>query len=151
MSGGREIGGAALASAALYDLGLGFSYARRPVLLQLARTARIGESLGLIGGGFTGDSEAASASTNSSASNYPLVNLHRLDGDDSYWLAPAADAERSKNLFASRPLSGLPFGQYALTVFVNGISSESCVFSLRESVPADHVFRDGFDSDLNCN
>ena len=71
--------------------------------------------------------------------------------DDSYWLTPETGATRSENLFASRPLSGLPFGQYALTMFVNGISSEACVISLRESVPADHLFRDGFDSDLNCN
>jgi hypothetical protein len=79
------------------------------------------------------------------------VNLSRIEGDDSYWLAPDVDAERSQNLFVSRTLSGLPFGQYALTMFVNGISSESCVISLRESVPADHLFRDGFDTDLGCN
>jgi hypothetical protein len=150
MSGGRESNGNAIAGAAVYDLGLGAAFARRPILLQLSNVPRVGLPFTLTGGGFTGDSEAASASTNSSASNYPLVNLRRLDGDGSYWLAPDHAAERSANLFVSRPLQPLPYGQYAVTMFVNGIGSAACIVSIRDSVPADHVFRDGFDTDLDC-
>jgi hypothetical protein len=110
----------------------------------------VGVPFALVGGGFTGDSEAATSSTNSSASNYPLVNLRRLDGNGSYWLEPDHDAVRSANLFVSRPLQPLPYGQYAVTMFVNGIGSAACVVSIRDTVQADHVFRDGFDTDLAC-
>lgn len=151
LAGGRDGNGAAIAAAALYDRGLGAAFARRPVVLQLGAAPRINEPLRLIGDGFNGDSEAASASNNSSPTNYPLVNLRRVDGDDSYWLQPDADSLRSPNLFVSDRIGGLPFGQYALTVIVNGIPSKACMISIRESVPDDSVFREGFESDLGCN
>ena len=151
MSGGRDNNGNAIAGAVVYDFGLGAAFARRPVLLQLGNVAHVGLPFTLVGGGFTGDSEAASAGTNSSATNYPLVNLRRVDGDGSYWLAPDTTAERSANLFVSRPLQPLPYGQYAVTMFVNGIASAACIVSIHDTVPADHLFRDGFDTNLDCN
>ena len=125
-----------LASAELYALDLGIADNRRPLIGTVNSPLSIGSSLQLTGSGFTGDSDASSGDTQSSATNSPLVQLRRVDNDQIVWTSPAASSSRSDTSYASAPLSGLPLGPYALTVFVNAIPSFSQV--IRVVAPTTH-------------
>src|SRR5439155_4076123 len=67
----------ALASAELYDVGLGFSSLWQPEIT----TARVRSSQGLrlTGSLFQGISQASGGTTQDSSSNYPMVQLRSLD------------------------------------------------------------------------
>ena len=134
VAGGYNAG--KLASAELYALDLGIAGNRRPLIGTVNSPLSIGSSLQLTGSGFTGDSEASSGDTQSSATNSPLVQLRRVDNDQIVWTSPAASSSRSDTSYASAPLSGLPLGAYALTVFVNAIPSFSQV--IRVVAPTTH-------------
>ena len=119
-----------LVSAELYKLDLGFADSRRPVITNLNSLLISGDTLQLTGSGFNGDSEASTGGTDSSATNYPVVQLRRIDNDQIVWTSPAVSSGRSDTHYNSAALSGLPLGPYALTVFVNAIPSFSQVIRL---------------------
>ena len=63
--------------------------------------------------------------TNDSATDYPLVQLRRVDNDRMLWLSPDPAHPFFAIAFVSRPLGDLPSGYYLVTVFANGIPSVS--------------------------
>src|SRR5205823_1652508 len=73
-------------TAELFDLGLGFSDARRPVVATLPTSLIQPASLILSGSGFRGDSEASGGSFDSSATNYPLLQLQRIDNEQVFFV-----------------------------------------------------------------
>ncbi len=102
---------------------------------------QFGQSLQLTGSGFNGDSGASNGSTNSSATNYPVVQLRRIDNDQIVWTSPVSGALRSDTAYTSAPLPVLPVGPYTVTVFVNGIPSVAKIVE----ITSDRIFADGFD------
>jgi len=117
-------------SAALYLEDFGINDARRPVIATATNPVALGGSITVSGTGLLGVSEAASGSSNSSATNYLLLQLRRVDNGQVTWTAPASGNTRSATAYQSAALPSLPKGQYVLTVFVNGIASASTVINM---------------------
>ncbi len=113
-----------LASAERYDPGLGFNDAWRPVVETPATALGLGDALSLSGSGFRGYQfgEASNGASNSSATNYPLVQLRRLDNEQVVWLTAASFSETDYTLL---PVTGIARGPARVTVFINGIPSLS--------------------------
>ncbi len=117
-----------LASAEIYNAGLGFDPARQPVLDAPPATFKLLDPPILAGGQFRGGwMEASGGGTASSATNYPLVQLRRLDNEQLTWLRPASFSDTS---FTAAPVTGLPPGFAMITAFVNGIPSQSRIVYL---------------------
>ena len=74
---------------------------------------------------FSGISEASGGTSYNSPTNYPLVQLRRLDNEQTWWLRPDPAHPFSAAAFTSVPLAGSPNGHYLATVFANGIPSVS--------------------------
>jgi len=124
-----QIGGR---SAELYAPTLGFADSWRPALSRATSPLALGASLSATGNQFRGyqGTEAASGATNHSATNYPLVQLHRLDNDQIKWLDASGFSNTS---FTSTPVQDFPVGPALVTVFVNGIPSQSQVIQIRST------------------
>jgi hypothetical protein len=114
--------GVYLASAELYDVGLGFSVAWQPTLSAATSPLALGQILTANGIGWRGYgyAEASGSATNNSASNYPLVQLYRLDNGQTTWLPTSSF---SATALATLPVTGYAPGHALATVFVNGIPS----------------------------
>jgi WD40 repeat protein len=121
-----------LTSAELYDLGLGFSGTWRPLISSLPAQLLPGDRLELSGSRFRGISEGSGGATNNSPTDYPLVQLRRIDNDQMLWLSPDPAHSFSAIAFVSRPLGDLPYGHYLVTVFANGIPSVSGISRVGE-------------------
>jgi hypothetical protein len=120
-------------TAELFDAGLGFSDARRPVLSTVSDPIVQPASLVLKGTGFRGDSEAAGSSFSSSATNYPLVQLMRIDSGQTFFPLSDPAANWSSTEFSSETLDAvapLPAGHYRVTVYTNAIPSVQRVISI---------------------
>jgi hypothetical protein len=126
VAGGYNSGGYPT-SAELYDRALGFDSAWRPALDAVNSPLPQGGQLVASGSGWRGhnSTEASSGATNSSATNYPLVQLRRRDNAQVLWLLPDPEQPFSASGFTSQPLQGFPQGPALVTVFVNGIPSVS--------------------------
>jgi hypothetical protein len=126
MAGGQN--SATLSSAELYNQGVGFSDSARPVITG-ATTAI---DLSVSGSGFTGISEGSTGSSNSSATNYPLVQLRRVDNEQTGFVRtdPGANWSASSVSTSNTALAGWPNGNYLATVYANGIPSLSSVIML---------------------
>ena len=120
-------GDGSVASAELYDRGLGFDPAWRPSLAAVTSPLLPGSALTIAGSGFRGYglTEASGGATRNSATNYPLVQLRRLDNGQVRWLLPDPDQPFSAATFTALPITGLSGGPHLVTVFVNGIASLS--------------------------
>ena len=130
-------------SSELLDIKTEFLDARRPVINGISSMLERGDAIQLTGTGFTGDTESASGTTNSSASNSPLLQIRRIDNNVTTWVSPSATSTRSATNYESAPLLNLPAGPYAVTLFVNAIPSASRI--LRVNAVSDVIFADGFD------
>ena len=108
----------------LYDVGLGFVSVWQPILSMTTSPLVLGRELAAIGSGFHGYglSEASGGGYNNSASNYPLVQLRRLDNAQTLWLPTRAFSEMALTTAA---VTGMAPGYAQVTVFVNGIPSEA--------------------------
>ena len=124
VAGGQSDGGAALAGAELYDTGLGFNAAWRPLLDSATSPLTIGGALTAGGAGWrgVGFTEAAGGGTNSSDTNYPLLQLYRMDNAQTLWLPTESF---SATALTSLPVAGYPQGHALATVFVNGVPSQA--------------------------
>jgi hypothetical protein len=111
----------------VFDAGLGFQPLWRPVVDTVPSTLLPGESLVIGGSGLRGYgyTEASASTTNSSATNYPLVQLRNIENEQIRWLFPDPANPFSDTAFTSQPLSDFPTGYALATVFVNGIPSIS--------------------------
>jgi hypothetical protein len=120
-------GSAALASAELYDPGLGFSNSWQPQIGAALTTFNLGGSLDITGAQFRGVSEASGGNgTQNSATDHPVVQLRSIESGQTVFLA---STNWSTNAFVSLPLTNIPPGYALVTVFVNGIPSASGMLS----------------------
>jgi len=118
-----------LASAELYDVGMGFSAAWQPTLTSASCNGA--GKLILTGNGFRGISSASGGNgSQDSPSNYPLVQLRRLDNEQSVFLLADPAMSVSATAFTSVPVSALHSGYALATVFANGIPSAAAVVAL---------------------
>ena len=113
----------------LYDVGMGFSAAWQPTLTSASCNGA--GKLILTGNGFRGISSASGGNgSQDSPSNYPLVQLRRLDNEQSVFLLSDPAMSVSATAFTSVPVSALHSGYALATVFANGIPSAAAVVAL---------------------
>ncbi|PYU18576.1 MAG: hypothetical protein DMG30_27290, partial [Acidobacteria bacterium] len=129
VAGGYNGDGGALASAELYDIGLGFvSPDWQP---QIATVTRIsGSRLTLTGSRFQGVSQASGGNYQDSSTNYPLVQLRNIDNSQVAFVLVDPTAGWSDTSFTSTPVTNFPSGPALVTVFTNGIPSDSKFLTL---------------------
>jgi len=130
VAGGNN--GPVLSSAELYDLGLGFDPGWQPLLTMVTPLIVQGSELTASGSRFQGISEASGGNVQNSSSNYPLVQLLNLANEQTLLLPVDAMTGWSDSSFTSTPItvmtttsSGFPIGYALVTVFTNGIPSQS--------------------------
>jgi N-acetylneuraminic acid mutarotase len=116
--------GGALEVTDLYEMGLGF---KRPDWQpQIASaTLTMDNRLSLTGSRFQGISEASGGAPHDSSSNYPVVQLRRIDNDQALFLLPDSSAAWSDTSFSSVPPNTFAAGPALVTVFTNGIPSDA--------------------------
>jgi uncharacterized repeat protein (TIGR02543 family) len=123
-----------LSSAELYDPGLGFDPSWQPLLTTVLPSILLnGSELTASGSRFKGISEASGGNgAQNSSSNYPLVQLLSLANEQTLLLLVDAMTGWSDTSFTSTPItlmtttsSGFPIGYALVTVFTNGIPSQS--------------------------
>ena len=133
VAGGAGISGF-LSSAELYDPGLGFDPTWQPLLTTVSPSILpSGSELTASGSRFKGISEASGGNgVQNSSSNYPLVQLLSLANEQTLFLLADAMTGWSDTSFTSTPISlmttsssGFPSGYALVTVFTNGIPSQS--------------------------
>lgn len=122
VSGGR-MGPGFLASADLYDVGLDFNSAWQPQIATAPSTLPYGGQLTLGGSRFTGVSPASSGETQDSPTNYPVVQLRRIDSGQVLFLLVDPMGGWSDTSFTSLPVNDFPPGPTLVTVYANGIPS----------------------------
>ena len=105
---GRAYNLPAIASAELYDVGLGFSSDWQPKIAQPETTD--GKRLLLTGSLFQGISQASGGNTQDSSSNYPIVQLRSIDNSQVAFLPVDPVGGWSDTSFTSRPVRDFPFG-----------------------------------------
>jgi hypothetical protein len=125
-------------TAELFNLGLGFSDARRPVITSVSNVIQPA-SLAVTGTGFRGDSEGGSgASYNSSATNYPLLQLMRIENEQTFFVLSNPATNWSDTTFSSETLGAvtpLPSGYYRVTIFTNAIPSVQKIIKIGTPAP----------------
>jgi len=113
-------------SSVLYDLGRGENTAWRPDAALVTDPVVRGSALSVNGSSFEGIGEGSTgAGYMHSATNYPLVQLRRLDNELVKWLPVDPVNGWSNVSFRSTPVTGIPSGPALVTVFTNGIPSTS--------------------------
>jgi N-acetylneuraminic acid mutarotase len=123
------------AAAELYDVGLGFNSAWQPQIATASSPLALGTKLILTGSGFQGISQASSGSYQDSATNYPVVQLRRLDSEQVKYLPVDPATGWSDTGFTSTALSGFLRGPALVTVFTNGIPSTALYLSINSATP----------------
>jgi N-acetylneuraminic acid mutarotase len=111
-------------NAEIFDRGLGYDADWRPGLSAVPADLYPGQELQASGSGWRGYmlGEASGGAFNSSATNYPLVQLSRLDNGQQAWLPLRSFTETQ---LTAAPLEGMLPGPALVTVYVNGIPSQS--------------------------
>jgi N-acetylneuraminic acid mutarotase len=146
IAGGNN-GGATTATAELIDTGLVPAGGRQPILTSVEPIATaLGVEVVVSGSGFRPGIEASDGQSNSSAANFPLVLLTRIDNGQTLWLmqdetTPVTDVSFTAANDAIDNSNLLP-GPLLITVFVNGIPSKSVVLVNPDSVGT--IFQNGF-------
>jgi alpha-tubulin suppressor-like RCC1 family protein len=130
VAGGFD-GGRFLASAELYDVGLGFSQSWQPQIATFTSPLSLGGSLALTGSGFRGVSEGSGGNTQDSPADYPVVQLRSVESGQTLFLLPTS---WSTNSFTSAPVSEFPIGYALVTMFVNGIPGTSGILRVDTNV-----------------
>ena len=113
--------------------GLGFDPSWQPLLTTVTPLIVPGSELTASGSRFKGISEASGGNgAQNSSSNYPLVQLLSLANEQTLFLPVDAMTGWSDISFTSTPItvmttssSGFPIGYALVTVFTNGIPSQS--------------------------
>ncbi|MCX6925392.1 MAG: hypothetical protein NT154_19610 [Verrucomicrobia bacterium] len=116
-----------LVRADLYNVGLGFSSAWQPQIAAVASPITTNECLTLAGSQFRGVSEGSSGNTQDSPADCPVVQLRRLDNEQTLFVL---STNWSTNSFISVPINGFPPGYAMATVFVNGIPSTGSILKM---------------------
>jgi hypothetical protein len=128
IAGGEAAGN----SAELYDVGLGYTNSWQPKITSLTSPLNLGSSLVITGSQFRGIAEGSYGNAQDSSTDYPLVQLRRLDNEQTIFLLTT---NWSTNSFTSLPVWNFPPGYALATVFVNGIQSMSSIVNISVPVP----------------
>ena len=117
--------GTSLATARAFNRGLGYQSLWRPTITSIPLTLPLGGTLTLLGTGFRGygSNEASGGGTNNSATNFPIVQILRLDNEQIVRLEPGAPFTPTS--FTSKPVNNILPGPALVTVLVNAIPSIS--------------------------
>ncbi len=124
MTGGE--GGGELNTCELYDP-LGYTPCATVTLTSASLT---GTTLSVVGVGFTPVSSASSDGFNSSPTNLPVVQLQRLDSDQTWYLSRDETQLVTNTTCALTLPTDLQAGPAMLRVFVNGIASTGFAFAV---------------------
>src|SRR5206468_11534891 len=81
---------------------------------------------------FQGISQASSGNTQDSSTNYPVVQLRRIDNEQVIFLSVDPLRQWSDTSFGSLPANGFLFGPSLATVFTNGIPSTAKYFAFQQ-------------------
>jgi Galactose oxidase, central domain/Kelch motif len=134
IAGGQNASGNSLTSAELYDPGFGFDPNWQPLLTRVSPPILSnGNVLVASGSRFKGISQASGGNgSQDSSSNYPLIQLLSLGSEQTLFLGVNAALGWSDISFTSTPVtlmtnssSGFPVGYALVTVFTNGVPSQS--------------------------
>jgi hypothetical protein len=126
-----------LNSAELYEFGLGFMRpAWQPQIATATSPLVLGSSLMLTGSRFQGISQASGGNVQDSSSNYPVVQLLDIDNSQVAFLRVDPTAGWSDTTFSSSPVNNFPPGPALVTVFTNGIPSDSKYIVVVTSTPS---------------
>jgi len=104
-------------------VGLEFEDAWQPNIRNVELTED--KRLSLTGSRFQGISQASSGNTQDSSTNYPIVQLRRIDNSEVTFLPVDPLRGWSDTSFDSLSLEGFPQGPALVTVFTNGIPSRA--------------------------
>ncbi|HJU10495.1 MAG TPA: kelch repeat-containing protein, partial [Candidatus Binataceae bacterium] len=121
VAGGEDTSLHILASAELYNVGLGFATASQPKIKAIKSH---GNQLQITGKRFQGISQASGGNTQDSATNYPLAQLRSIDSAQVTFLPVDSSRGWSNTSFTSGTITSFPAGPAVLTVFANGIPSQ---------------------------
>jgi hypothetical protein len=122
-----------LATAELFDAGLGYSNSWRPQITFAPTSLNLDASLVVTGAQFRGFADGSSGNSQDSSTSYPLLQLHSLEGGQMTFLSTT---NWGTNSFASLPVTGFPPGYALATIFVNGIPSTSSIVNVNVPLPA---------------
>ena len=129
-------------SAELYDIGLGFVRPDWQPQIATATSPLIsGSSLTLTGSRFQGISQASGGNFQDSSTNYPVVQLRNIDNSQVAFLPVDPTAGWSDTSFTSTPVNCFPAGPALVTVFTNGIPSDSKYLVVSPLTPTSVVSR----------
>lgn len=123
VGGMNSAGSAVLGSGEMFDPGSGTANLFGPILTVVTDPVVPGMPVDLDGVKFTGYSEGSTGLTNSSPTNYPLVQLRRVDSGHQTWLTPSPASAFSATTWHSVDVTGVTPGPHAMTMFVNGVPS----------------------------
>jgi hypothetical protein len=104
----------------------------KPVLEAVTDPLILGSSLQITGTGFLGLSEGSGGRAMDSGTNYPLIQLRRLENEQVLMLPVDTAIGFSDTSFASVPVTDFPVGFAFVTAFVNGVASESRIIQVIE-------------------
>ncbi len=141
--------GSSLNSMELFDLGAFTGDARRPTVNTIAPTIGQPRKLTLSGTGFQSDSEGSGGGTNSSATNYPLFRLQRLDNGLTTFVEPDPAVSWSATSFQSTSLYGLQAGYYQAALVANAIPSHARLLRIAPLSAATPLALDFPNAELN--
>jgi hypothetical protein len=124
----------AVSSAEVFDYQLGWIEAWGPTITGTSSPVFPGKTISAIGTGFSGFDldEGSTGDSTTSATNYPLFQIYRLDNQQVRWLTPDPDHPFTETAFTAAAFSEFPFGHALLTAHVNGISNQSQVVLFRD-------------------
>jgi hypothetical protein len=124
LAGGRDANGNSPVATQLYDVGLKFNSTWQPQITTSPAIANRSAKLVLGGVRFQGISQASSGGFQDSSSNYPIVQLQRIDNNQvSNFLVDPASGWSDTNTATVPLTSSVPLGPSLVTVFTNGIPS----------------------------
>lgn len=119
-------------SADLYDPGLGINASSQPIISTVPSPLVISNGVQITGSRFRGVSQGSDNSGQASPTDFPILQLRSIEGDQTMFLTPT---NWSTNIFASLPVTNFPLGLAYATVFTSGISSTSSVVLVSASAP----------------
>src|SRR5262249_17881792 len=115
-----------LSSAEVYDVGLGVTGPDwQPQIAAVTSPPTLGSSLTLTGLRFQGILQSSGGNLQDSSTNYPVVQLRDIDNGQVAFLPVDPIPGWSDSSFASTPVNNFPPGPALVTVFTNGIPSDS--------------------------
>jgi hypothetical protein len=138
LCGGTVNPGSSSAQAEIFDPGQGYAGVRlAPSVQSLTNPLTMPGAITAMGNNFTGDSDGSSGSPNASPTNYPLLQLQRVDNDDQrLLLADTSHAQAwSDHSITSALQSRVPAGHWRATVIANGVPSTQTFITVSPSGP----------------